>query len=83
MHGKMIFFNEAEDFGFIRTDDDERLLVRRTGFAEAAPVGRCGGLDVEFDVREVDGEREAVGVMLVPETEQRRARRRQSGMRRS
>ena len=83
MQGKMIFFNEAEDFGYIRTDDDERLLVRRAGFVDAAPVGRCGGLDVEFSVREVDGEREAVEVLLVPEAEQRRARRRQSGMRRS
>jgi len=81
MQGKMIFFNEADDYGFIRTDDDERILVRRTGFVDAAPVGRCGGLDVEFSVREVDGEREAVEVRLVPDEERRRARRRSSGMR--
>jgi cold shock CspA family protein len=81
MQGKMIFFNEAENYGFIRTEEDERLLVRRTGFVDAAPVGRCGGLDVEFTVQESGGEREAVNVMLVPDDSRGRARRRQSGMR--
>jgi cold shock CspA family protein len=79
----MIFFNEADDYGFIRTDEDERLLVRRTGFVEHSPVGRCGGLDVEFSILEVDGERKAVEVTLVPEKPQRRARRRTSAMRHS
>ena len=83
MRGKMIFFNEADDYGFIRTEEDERLLVRRGGYVHEAPVGRCGGLDVEFSILEVDGEREAVEVVVVPEESQRRARRRTTGMRRS
>lgn len=80
MEGKMIFFNEDDHHGFIRTDEGERLLVRRSGFADAAPVGRCGGLEVSFSVQEVDGEREAVDVVIVPEAAQNRARRRQRGM---
>ena len=80
MDGKMIFFNEDDDHGFIRTEEDERLLVRRSGFAGEAPVGRCGGLEVTFSVQEVDGERQAVDVVIVPEASQNRARRRQRGM---
>jgi cold shock CspA family protein len=81
MQGKMIFFNEEDSYGFIRTEEDERLLVRRSGFVQAAPVGRCGGTEVEFSVREMDGEREAVEVALVPDGAHGRARRRQSSMR--
>ena len=81
MQGKMIFFNEDDDYGFIRTEEDERLLVRRNSFVDAAPIGRCGGLDVEFSVQEAEGEREAIGVAVMPEQAGRRARRRQSSMR--
>ena len=80
MIGKMIFFNEDDHHGFIRTEEGERLRVRRDGFAGAAPVGRCGGLEVSFSVQEVDGEREAVDVVVVPEAAQNRARRRSRGM---
>ncbi len=33
MRGKMIWFNENKDHGFIRTDEDERLSVLGSGFA--------------------------------------------------
>jgi cold shock CspA family protein len=81
MQGTMIFFNEDDGYGFIRTEEDERLRVLRDGFVHAAPVGRCGGLEVQFSVREVDGEREAVEVAHVTNGTGGRARRRQSSMR--
>ena len=81
----MLWFDEAKDYGFIRTDDEERLYVDRDGFVErAAPVGRCAGLRVELSIGERDGERIAVDVSLVPEDPApRRARRRSSAVRSS
>ena len=81
MLGKMLWFNEEKNHGYIRTEEGERLYVDREGFLPGdAPVGRCAGLDVTFDVGEdEDGERFAVGVSLVPEPERKRARRRRSG----
>ena len=81
MLGKMLWFNEEKNHGFIRTEEGERLYVDREGFLPGdAPVGRCAGLDVTFLVDEdEDGERFAVGVSLVPEPERKRARRRRSG----
>jgi hypothetical protein len=38
----MLWFDEAKDYGFILTEDRERLYVDRDGFVErAAQVGRC------------------------------------------
>jgi cold shock CspA family protein len=79
MLGKMIYFDENQDFGFIRTEEGERLYVDRKGFSEAAPVGRCAGIDVSFEVHEDADGREAVGVSIVPEPDRKRARRRRSG----
>ena len=81
--GAMLWFDEAKNYGFILTDDGERLYVDRDGFVDGAPIGRCARLPVEFRVTERDGQRIAVDVLLVPEKEQRRARRRTSGMRSS
>jgi cold shock CspA family protein len=79
VRGKMLWFNEAKDHGFIETDDGERLYVQRSGFLEGqAPVGRCAGLPVQFDVAEVAGDRTAVGASLIPEPDQRRAHYRRS-----
>ncbi len=79
MLGKMLWFNEEKNHGFIRTEEGERLYVDREGFLPGqAPVGRCAGLDVSFDVHENGDERFAVGVTLVPEPDRRRARRRHS-----
>ncbi len=80
--GTMLWFDEAKDFGFILTDDGERLYVDREGFVDrAAPVGRCARLPVELRVTERDGQRIATDVSLVPEKDQRRARKRTSGIR--
>jgi cold shock CspA family protein len=80
MNGTMLWFNEAKNHGFIRTEDGERVYVDRDGFVDrAAPVGRCAGLPVSLTVAERDGEPIAVDVSLVVEDAPRRARRRSSG----
>jgi cold shock CspA family protein len=80
MRGEMIFFNDEKHLGFIRTEEGERLCVRRSGFTGEAPVGRCGGMVVSFTVRETEGEREAFDVVPVAEQAHGRARRRHRGM---
>ena len=78
--GKMLWFSEAKDHGFILTEDDERLYVDRDGFVgRAAPVGRCAGLAVQLTVSVRDGQRIAVGVAPMPPDSPRRARRRTRG----
>jgi hypothetical protein len=38
----MLSFDEAKDFGFILTEEGERISVHRSGFLPGqAPVGRC------------------------------------------
>ena len=82
MNGTMLWFNETKDFGFILTEDGERLYVDRDGFVgRAAPVGRCARLPVHLSVSERDGRRIAVDVSLVSEEVRRRARRRTSSIR--
>ena len=78
MNGKMLWFNAEKGFGFIRTEDEERLYVAQDGFEPGqVPAGRCAGRDVVFE-RVVDaGGAQAVNVAFPPETEIRRARRRQ------
>ena len=80
MHGKMLWFNEVKDFGFIETEEGERLYVHRTAFVGSAPVGRCAGLAVEFTIVEGDGEtpRAAAEVTVPLESEHGRARHRRS-----
>ena len=82
VNGEMLWFDEAKDYGFIRTEEGERLNVERDGFvAGAAPVGRCAGLPVRLRIGERNGKRVAVDVTLVTRDAPRRARRRGSGMR--
>jgi cold shock CspA family protein len=77
----MLWFHEAKGYGFIRTEDGERLYVERDGFVDGgAPVGRCAGLPVRLDIDERGGRRVAANVALVIEDAPRRARRR-SGVR--
>ena len=80
----MLWFDEAKDYGFVLTEDGERLRVERDGFVDgAAPVGRCARRPVNLSVAERDGERLAVDVSLVVEESPRRARRRSASMRSS
>jgi len=80
--GTMLWFDESKDYGFVLTDDGERLYVDRDGFVDrAAPVGRCARLPVRLTVAERDGERIATGVSLVEAEPTRRARRHSSGTR--
>jgi len=73
--GKMLWFNEVKDFGFIATDEGERLYVHGTGFAQEAPKGRCAGLVVSFRVEGNGDERRAEDTVLELEDSPRRARR--------
>jgi hypothetical protein len=80
----MLWFDEAKDYGFILTDDGERLYVDRAAFVDgAAPVGRCARRPVELRIEERGGTRTAVDVSLVREEAPRRARRRSSTFRSS
>jgi hypothetical protein len=77
VNGAMLWFDEAKDYGFILTDEGERLYVDRDGFVErAAPVGRCARKPVSLTVSEHDGKRIAIDVALLADQPQRRARRR-------
>jgi cold shock protein len=70
MRGKMLWFNAAKGFGFIRTEEDERLYVHRTGFEDGhLPVGRCAEKPVSFEreVADVEGGYQAVGVSILDE----------------
>src|SRR4051794_29720538 len=43
MNGTMIWFNADKGYGYIRTEDDERLYVAASGFVEdEPPTARCG-----------------------------------------
>ena len=80
--GSMLWFHEKKGYGFIRTEDGERVYVEREGFVGgSAPIGRCAGLPVQLGVEEKAGRRVAVNVTLVTEDAPRRARRRVSGLR--
>jgi hypothetical protein len=82
VNGAMLWFDDAKDYGFILTDEGERLHVGREGFVDgAAPSGRCARLPVELSIGERDGKRIAIDVSLVSEEPPRRARPRSSSMR--
>jgi len=77
MQGTMIWFNLEKGFGFIRTEEDERLCVERGGFRDAQlPVGRCAGRIVLFERLEGEGEdgSRAVDVVFAEAADPRRAR---------
>jgi cold shock CspA family protein len=72
----MLWFNEEKDHGYIATGEGERLFIAGSGFANGKRLkGRCKGLEVEFEVAELDGERVATECVLVEEPAPRRARR--------
>ena len=79
MHGEMLWFDEKKDFGFILTQEEERLYVHRSGFLPGqVPEGRCARTKVSFsrEIRDRDGVAQAVSVTRVDEEAPRRARRR-------
>jgi hypothetical protein len=82
MRGKMLWFNEVKDLGFIHTDEGERLSVLGSGFAGGnRPQGRCAETVVAFEINESGGERQAGNVTLVEEAAPRRARLRTRSIR--
>ncbi len=71
----MLWFNLDKGFGFIRTEDDERLYVARSGFGpDQLPQGRCAGRPVTFERQAEEGDSRAVNVAFAVAVEQRRAR---------
>ena len=83
MRGEMLFFNHTNGFGFIRTEDGERLYVHRNGFLPGTPPeGRIAGTKVTFEREPVDHpehSHQALGVVLLEEVAANRARLRRSG----
>ena len=82
MRGEMLFFNDTKSFGFIRTEEGERLYVHRDGFLPGTPPeGRCAGKKVTFEREELEGEysHQATGVAMFEEAMGGRARLRRSG----
>ena len=74
-HGQMLWFNEAKGFGFITTEDGERIRVDSRGFAAGtAPEGRCGGRAVSFRVVGSGDEQTATDVAFVEDANPPRAR---------
>jgi cold shock CspA family protein len=75
MQGTIVWFNLDKGFGFIRTEQDERLYVAQSGFApDHAPTERVAGRDVTFDREDVEGEPRAVNVVFPIVRDARRAR---------
>ena len=80
MQGEMLWFNEAKDRGFIRTDEGERLAVAGDGFAPGErPEGRCAHRAVTFEITRSNGSRQARNVAFVPDTTAHKPRMRGRG----
>jgi cold shock CspA family protein len=70
MIGKMLWFNSEKGYGYLQTEDDERLYVASDGFLpKEEPKARCAGKHVTFERSENGGEPQAVNVAFVPESE--------------
>jgi cold shock CspA family protein len=78
VRGNLIWFNCDKGFGFIRTEDGERLRVEESGLVPGTILpDRRSGLAFAFDRDESDaGEPRAVHARIVTEPVQRRARSR-------
>lgn len=82
MRGTMLWFHEGKDYGFISTEDAERLYVHGTGFSGGIrPKGRCAQLAVAFVVTVDEGTRKAEDVHFVQDAAPRRARLRHGSIR--
>jgi hypothetical protein len=79
MRGELLWFNEQRQDGLIVADDGSRVVVLGSGFSPGrAPVGRCAGTPVVFELADEDGEPHAVRVAIVDDEPTRRARLRPS-----
>jgi cold shock CspA family protein len=81
MRGTMLWFNETKESGVITAETGERLAVRHDDFTAGPPEGRCSGRPVEFELTETADGLKAERVVLLPELNPRRARRRSAGHR--
>ena len=80
MDGTLIWFNEAENYGYIATEEGERLYAHGSAFPGGKGIeGRCKGIPVTFEVVEDDEGRRAGDISLVPYSAPMRARRRHGG----
>jgi cold shock CspA family protein len=71
----MLWFNADKGYGFIETEDAERLYVARSGFRlDHDPMPRCKGRDVSFDRVVAEGDIRAVNVAFLEQAPQQRAR---------
>ena len=81
MRGEMLWFNHDKGHGFIKTEDDERLLVSLQDFRPGElPEGRCKGMVVAFDREGAEGadDAHAVDVHFVTDAIPPRARLRRA-----
>lgn len=77
MQGTMLWFNLDKGYGFIRTEDDERLYVAQNDFLpDHEPAARCKGREVNFERLVAEGDTRAINVSFVEQADPRRARRR-------
>jgi cold shock CspA family protein len=75
MLGTMLWFNVEKGYGFIQTEEGERLYVARGGFrAKHEPKPRCKGLEVSFHRQVREGDTRAVEVSFVVRADPQRAR---------
>lgn len=75
MRGTMLWFNAEKGYGFIQTENDERLHVELAGFLpDHRPERRCKGRLVSFERETAAGEPRAVNVSFVEHADPRRAR---------
>jgi len=75
MEGTMLWFNVDKGYGFIRTEQEERLYVARSGFLpDHQPEPRCKGRQVRFERQAGTGDARAVEVAFVVQSDPRRAR---------
>ena len=71
----MLWFNVDKGYGFIQTEEDERLYVAASGFrAGQLPEGRCKGMAVAFEREAAEGDSRAVEVHFVEAKDSPRAR---------
>jgi 'Cold-shock' DNA-binding domain len=76
VRGHLIWFNREKGYGFIRTEDGERLRVEESGFEPGNVISdRCGGTLLTFERDDsVPEEPRAVRASLVTSAPPRRAR---------